>query len=129
MGVSLFSSANLTFLERTSPRIQATLLDDDDLPVPGSSVTTLTMTLYDVVEDSIINARDGQNILNANGCTLDEDGLFTWLVEHLDTVIVGATELNALEEHVALIEGTHTAGSRHFKQEIRHFVKNLGKVP
>jgi hypothetical protein len=53
-----------------------TLVADDGVtPIPGSTLTTLTLTLYCEDADlTIVNSRDSQNVLQTNGVTVDEFG-------------------------------------------------------
>jgi hypothetical protein len=87
----------------------------------------LTLTYYHVADGSIINNREGQDILNANGVTFHAtSGLLTWTLQPADTVIV--LDSYAVERHRALLEWTLNNGVTG-KHEVDILVRNLGKVP
>ena len=52
----------------------ATLQDELGNPLPATSLTTLVLTLYDITSNTIINTRDHQNVLNANGVIVCKHG-------------------------------------------------------
>jgi hypothetical protein len=81
-------------LEGSNRKITFTLLDDAGAPVPLSSISAATVTVYDVdayVEGAspakgIVNARSSQNVLNTNNVTIHQtSGLVTWLMQPEDT--------------------------------------------
>ena len=132
MGVfgTLIVPGNREIMERTSPRYTAIIEDNDGDPVAGSSLTTLTLTLYNLSPDlAIINTRNKQNVLNANNVTIDGVGALVWEMQQLDTLIVGTVIAGQNEEHIGLFEGSHTGGSKHFKHEFSHFIRQLDFVP
>lgn len=119
------ASYNVDELENA--RYEATLTDEDAAPITLASVSTLTLTLYDVATGGIINSRNGQDVLNTNNVTLHAtSGLLTWSIQALDNPIVTSTL--SFERHRALFVATLTNGTigRH---EVDLVVNNLGKVP
>ncbi len=114
-------------LEKTTPKITATIQDENGTAIPAASLTTLTLTLYNR-EDSaktIINSRNAQNVLNANNVTVDSNGLITWSVQPLDTAILGTA---SSERHRAVFEWTYNSGAKNGKYIIDMTIKNLAKT-
>lgn len=114
-------------IERTTVRYTAKLVDDQGNAIPASSLTTMTLTVYDKKTGNILNSRDDQNVLNANNVTIDVNGAFEWIIQPADLAIVNTNLAN--ESHIALFEWSWNSGTRFGKQEIELSVKNLTKVP
>ncbi len=114
-----------TVLEATTARYLATLQDEAGTPIPGSSLATLTLTLYDRASGEIINGRNAQNVKNANGVTIGEDGALVWTMTPADTAILGS---GTQEAHVALFAWTW-GGGKTGRHEVTLLVTNLTKVP
>lgn len=113
--------------ERTTALYTATLIDETGAPLPASLLQAATLTFY--VPDgpqTIINSRSGQDVLNANGVVIDEDGLVTWTLAPADTAILDATL--ETEQHIALF---HFAwgGNKEAYHEVVFVIRNLSKVP
>jgi hypothetical protein len=109
--------------ERQSGRFQATLLDENGVFVPGSSLSTLTLTLYDRATDAIINGRNAQDVLNNNNVSVSEAGVVVWSITPADTPIVGTPVTTTIvtvdgervvgvEAHVALFRATWEGGAK-----------------
>lgn len=112
--------------ERSSARITAQLQDEAGAGIPGGSLTTLTLTLYTAGSGTILNGRNKQNALNANGVTVDASGNLIFQMDPLDNQIVG-TESH--ERHIALFEWTWSAGAKAGKHEVLLTIVNLNLVP
>ena len=114
--------------EKTSARYACVIKDENEVAIPAASLTTLTLTLYDQTSDGIINSRSAQNVLNANGVTVDSSGNLVWVLDPADNLIVGTTvPQNSYERHVALFTYTYNAG-RTGRTEVQIAVLNLNKV-
>lgn len=111
--------------ERTTGTFTTTLRDNAGVAIPAASLATLTLTLYRESDLSIINTRDGQNVLNANNVTVDSAGLLTWSIQALDRVIGDDTLIQ--ERHRALFEWTATGVAG--KWEHQFIIDNLALVP
>jgi hypothetical protein len=96
--------------EDASALLTGTLTDEAGAAVPAAQLTTLTLTLYDKVTGSIINGRNAQNVLNANGVTVSAAGALAWTMDPLDNPIVTAG--SSKERHVALFKWTYGAGKK-----------------
>lgn len=69
-------------------------------PIPKSKIQTLELTLRDSASGEIVNSRDAQSVLDANGGTVDTtSGAFAWRVSAADTAELDATA--EVEERIA----------------------------
>ncbi len=104
----------------------ATIKDENGVVVPGSSLNTLTLTLYTLEAGTIINARNAQNILGVNGGAVDGSGVLTMELNELDNAIID----NALdiEWREMLLEWTYAASTRTGRHPKAYPVRNLSKV-
>jgi hypothetical protein len=112
--------------EEATARIDFTVTDEDGVGIPAASLDGLTVTLFEERSGQIINSRTDVNILNANGGTVDANGVGTWLMDPDDNVFVAGGQQ---EYHVALFEWTFGGGSKDGKQPVRLKVINLQQVP
>ena len=120
--------------ERGTFEYKCQLVDENGDLLVAASLTTLVLTLYDRATDAIINSRDEQSVLNANGGTIysslqtDADGNeynFAWNSEPADSPIVTAG--SETEMHVALFEWTYGSDAGSHQVYIR--VVNINKRP
>lgn len=112
--------------EATSGQYTATIRDETAAVLPLSLITAATLTLYAPTSPvTVINSRSAQDVLNANGVTIDEDGLLTWMITPADTAISDAT-LDT-ERHVALFHFTW-GGDKGAWHEVVLIVRNLVQV-
>ena len=79
--------------------------------VGKSDLSALTLTHKNVSDGSIINNRNGQNALNLNNVTVDEDGWVEWAMQSADNPIV-STVLKAgeYEDHISKFVATTKDG-------------------
>lgn len=92
----------------TTRTYRASLLDDNGNGIPAASVASMTLDWTDKTTGTVINGRSAQNVLNANGVTLDGAGNLAWTLSTLDTILV--TAANTREVHRALFRWTLVAG-------------------
>lgn len=113
--------------EKETGLYTATVVGNDGVtPLPAASLLTLILTLYAIKQDGtdgIVNARNAQNVLNANNVTVNAGGLVTWSIQVGDTTLV---ESIPYERHIALFEWTWAAGAG--KHEVVLLVRNLRRV-
>lgn len=95
-------------VEGATALIEGDLVDEQGQAIDGTALTTLTLTLYDEDTDDIINNRDGVNILNTGGGSVDANGNFSLELAIADMVIV--TSSKRREQHIALVEWTYPTG-------------------
>jgi hypothetical protein len=70
--------------------------DEDGTPVPGSLLTSLTLTLLDTFNGAIVNGINGVNILNTGRGTVDDGG-------NLE-VILSPADMSMSETYVPLLQ-------------------------
>ena len=113
--------------EKSTCRITGALVDEAGVALGSSQLTTLTLTLYALIDTlPIINANTDKNVLNANQGTIDAGGLFALTLAPADNVIQ-ATGMVA-ETHRALLKWTWAAGAKAGLHEIDFRVRNFEKV-
>lgn len=118
-------------LEKTTPKITAVIEDEAGTPIPGTSLATLTLTLYSMSDPpthAIINSRNAQSVLNENGVTVDAGGNLAWQLASADTVIQDNTlpkEIHRAEFRWTYASGGNTVVGAHI---IDMTVLNLEKV-
>jgi sugar lactone lactonase YvrE len=112
--------------EKTSALYTADVQDHQENAIGSSDLGTLTLTLYDVDTNTIINSRNAQNVLNANGVALDANGNLSWVMSADDNTIVTSTTVQ--ESHIALFQWTWDSGNKAGKHEVQIYVENLTKV-
>jgi hypothetical protein len=110
--------------EQTTARYTAQIVDETGAALPAASLSTLKLTVYDQASGSVLNSRSQQNVLNANGVTVDSSGNLVWVMDPADNAIVGTRELEA---HIALFEWTW-ASTKAGRHEVPILVLNLAKV-
>jgi hypothetical protein len=113
--------------EGSSARYTATLLDELGAGVPAASLTTLTLTLYDDKTGAIINGRNAQNVLNANGVSVDASGNLVWAITPADTPIV--TDTLQTETHYAVFKATWSSGAKGLSHAAPLTVTNMWRRP
>lgn len=118
-----------TIPEATTPVLAFQIVDADG---DGFLPDTLTLTLYASPRlgesaGPIVNSRDAQDVLNANGVTVDSSGHVSWQMTAADTACVRSG--SASEIHVALFQWTWDSGNKAGKHEIAHAIANLQHVP
>lgn len=113
-------------LEKTTHVYSAVIKDEANDVVPAAQLTTLTLTQYALQTGTIINSREGQNVLNANNVTVTSGGVLTWIMQPADNAIVNAAL--EYEFHIALFEWTYASGAKAGKHEVEFKIQNLTKV-
>lgn len=112
--------------ERQTTRITGTLYDDEGNVIPGSTLATLTLTVYDHDSSQTLIV-DARNILNANDGTVDEAGVVEVLLAPADMLIRTATL--PYERHTCLFQWSWgTAPVKYGAEELVLVVRNLSKV-
>lgn len=120
------------FLEETTAEVSWTFEDENAAAIANAALQTATITLYDVVSQTIINSRNDQDILGGsktgNNNVVIASGVATWYVQALDNAII----TSGVEDHVALIKWSWDPGDgngvRQGKHEIPIAVTDLNMV-
>lgn len=111
--------------EKSTAKYTATLKDEDDVIIPAANIVSLTLTLCEVADGTIINSRDDQDVLNTNNVTVDSSGILIYTIQELDNIIVNSAL--ATEVHRATFKMTfNTTGKATWDIDIS--VRNLSKV-
>jgi hypothetical protein len=107
-----------------------TLKDEDGVVIALSAIDSITMTIIEFTGDTVINSRNGQDVLNTNNCTMHAtSGLFTWEIQTGDTAIVLASpSLVSREVHLVTITVVWNT-TKQMHREIKLRVRNLSSVP
>lgn len=109
--------------EDTSYQVQFSWVNNNGSPITLAEVSTLTLTLYATRDQSIVNTRNAQNVLNTNNVTFHAtSGLLTWSVQPADVAF--SNEALSKEVHRALFQLELSNGVR-AKKEIDLVVRNL----
>lgn len=119
--------------ESSSSKLTATIQDESEVAIPAGSLSSLTLMLYDQTTElanpgttaAIINSRNRQNVLNANGCAVSTGGVMTMTFTPADNVIVNTGKSS--ERHVALFEYTYAAGLKAGRHEVLIDVYNYAR--
>ena len=102
----------------------ATIKDAAGTVIPLANMTSLTLTYYNEDDQSIINSRDGQNVLNLNNCTYHATtGLLTWIGQPADTTVVNSR----IEEEVHIGLFKWTTATESGSEEVQITIENLAK--
>lgn len=115
--------------EQTTQVIRIFVTDRTGALVPSMAYDSITVTLREEQTGEIINNRNGQNALNANGFTLPEDGVIEWKLSTDDTAIVGPTRVGQAERHKLTMTLVWDNGDETTQIEVVTLVYNLRSVP
>lgn len=117
---------SFTVTEKTTPWFTTTLVDQAKVAIPAGTLTLLELTYYDRATGTIINGRNAQNVLNANGVTVDVNGLLTWKMVEAETAVLSPP---GPEAHVAELRWQWTAGTTQTGRAVLVFlVRDLTKA-
>tara|TARA_R110000824_G_scaffold110495_11_gene258558 strand:- start:3879 stop:4271 length:393 start_codon:yes stop_codon:yes gene_type:complete len=129
MSRSKLSKENRRCDEASSAQYTATITDESGSAIALSSLTAITLTLYDEYSGTIINSRNDQDVKNVNNVVITSGGILTWSIQPADNAIINTTlRTNSYELHVALFEYTWDAGDSAGKHELEIVVRQLNKV-
>lgn len=99
------------------------IYDVDNVGLGPADLDSLVLTLRDELTHGIINERDGQDVLNVNGGTLDVDGNFTLRLDPDDMGIVHTglpREWHEAELTWVWTDGVEHTGSASIKFRVRN---------
>src|SRR5262245_64846184 len=122
-----------TLIEGSSGLYSFTLVDEAGDAIDAGFIDTLTLTLYDRDSDEIVNARDGQNILNVNDGSVTTDPgppVTTTVILEIqpeDTVILNQNRV--IEYRVLSFRWTWDAGNRTAGHVIQFGIENVEHWP
>jgi len=94
-----------------SCNVVVTFEDLTGVTIVKASLITLTVTQFEQKTAAIINSRNNQSILDANGGSVANDGTLTLRLQPLDSVIANAnTNVETNEVHVLRFDFTWSDG-------------------
>lgn len=127
MSESQLSAAQRSVDEGTTHDYSAVLVDEQAIPRGSDVIGTLTLTLLNDSDQSVINSRNAQNVLNTNGVTLDTQGHLVWTIAPADTAIIDPDGVPYFtdEIHIAQFDWTWSAGAKHGRHVVRLLVRRL----
>ena len=112
MAIELLTSGGSKLIvdEGESCNITAIPEDMDGVAIAKASLITLTATLYNEGDASIINSRSAQSVLDANGGTVASNGTLTLRLQPADATIVGTVAVGDMQTHVLVLTWTWSDG-------------------
>ncbi len=114
-------------VEQQSGIYAATLRDDFNVPVSYQALTSLQLTVYDVLSGAIVGGRQAQNVLNVNQVTMDANGVITWNWLPVDMTILNPNRF--LEDHIAVFEAKWINGAGLPRQANHEVLFRVGRIP
>lgn len=112
--------------ERTTAKYTANLVDTTGAAIAGASLDSLTLSLINVQTGVVLNSRNAQNVLNANGVTIDVNGLITWTLAPADNAIID--DRLQVEEHRAIFTAKWSGGAGELVFDVDIPVRNISVV-
>lgn len=118
--------------EGESAKATVTFQDLDNASLATASISTLTVTIRNAADGTIINSRDGQNIKNANGGTLSDVGGAATLEFILTTADNAAQDVSEGETEYHWVDFVWTwsdgAGTRTGKAAYKYPVRGIANA-
>lgn len=111
--------------EQSSAVYTATLKDENGTVIGSGAIDSLTLTLSNVADGSIINSRDEQDALNANNVTVSGGGVLVLTLQPADTAIIDPTQ--DFELHRATFQMQFNTVS-FSNWDVDFMIRNLSKV-
>lgn len=113
--------------ENSIAKYTGQLVDEDGAGISSADLNTFTLTLYNLADESIINSRSAQDVLNNNGVTVGATGLITWTITQADNTLVDVTK--EYETHVALWEWEWSGNTKGSNLETELVVESISLAP
>jgi len=123
IGVTTFSKI---IDEGSSATYTVTIQDEAQAEIPAGSMDSLTLTLKNRADDSTINSRLDQNVLNANNVTVSGLGVLTYTLQPADTTMVD--QAREFETHRATFKLSANSGLITRNWEVDFTIHNLTQV-
>lgn len=139
--IKIFAGEDVDVPEGSSHEFQCEFVEASGATLAHTAVSAIKGWLDDMASGSAINSRTDQNVLNLNGGTLVDGpaavparaagiGVFTWLLDPEDAVIVSTADV-ASEFHRLTLKVTYTrtgGGSATLTHEVRYRVVALPRI-
>jgi hypothetical protein len=126
-----------TLPEGSSALYIGTLIKEDGFPADMTALDSFVLSVYSSLTGAVINGRDSQNVLNANGVsvyaslqTIVIEGKthtynIAWQMSPADNAILTG---KMLEERAGMFLATWSGGAKKWPHEVKWTVRNLAKV-
>jgi hypothetical protein len=103
-----------------------TLRDEAGAVIGSTTMTTMILTLYDLMDPShpIVGGIQGVDIKNTRSCSLSTQGVFVLTLLPVDTIILHPTR--SYERRMAIVEYSWASGAKSDALEVQFVVRNLG---
>lgn len=124
----LDTDGNLAVVDQGESHTIVAELKHGAAAISKAELVTLTLELFDEASEAIINTRDAQSVLDANGGTVSTVGVVTMELDAADNPIVStALGVGDREAHIARFTWTWLSSgrTRTGKHEIRFLVRKL----
>lgn len=108
--------------ERGTCLLTTTLKSETGAALPGSSLATCELTLYDERTGEVLNGRVNQDIK----ALVDGAGLLSLLLTDADHLVID--DLRQIETHIGLVKFTYGSPVKQGRQEFELNVRNLSFV-
>lgn len=112
-------------VQSTSGKYVAQIIDENGDGLSSTQIETAILTLYDTVDNAIINSRHNQNVLNTNSVTIDTSGNLVWVWTPSDMPKIHTTRTPEL--HTALWTITWNAGNSKILHEVSFRVSKVNQ--
>lgn len=116
----------VTIDQDSSCDLTITLADSSGDALAKEAITSLTATLVNAVDGSVINDRIDQDIYDTNGTTVSDSGVITMRLQPSDNPVIGTLLADESESHFLRIEwgwtdssGLSRTGSHEFEIQVR----------
>lgn len=90
-----------------SSEVVATFSDCDNVILDKDGIESLTATLINSADNTIINGRSNQDVIDANGGLLSEEGVLELLLGPLDNVLCSSGSPSKIESHILILKWTY----------------------
>jgi len=102
-----------------------TVIDADGDAIPSGDLVSLTLTLRSAKDNSVINSRNVQNVLNANNVSIDSNGTLVWEIQPEDTTVGSG----GVDDHIAQFIWTWSDGGVTRTAKVVHTLRCVKYVP
>ena len=111
----------------TTPKLTFDIEDEDGNAIPAGNLTTLILNLFnlDDSDNTVLNNRTDQDVLNANNVTVSSGGAGVWSMQVADTAMVGTDNI---ERHRAVFKWTYDSGNKTGDHIIDMRIRNIIKT-
>lgn len=122
--IKAFNRNDEAVSEQSTSLYATQLKDEAGANIELASISTMTLTMQDAL-GNVVNSRNAQSVLNANGGTVSSSGAFTFTVTPSDTTRA-ADGGDPQVRHMTFIV-THSGGKK-APHQVTFYIKNLAGI-